>query len=227
MIVKTFPPSNQQMVDLLAQSGVTVERAHQTLSVLHIPDESVVEELSGANFRKYKKITTPNGKVFELDYFRNETQNRLLIVIPKDSRFTDYPIYPLVSIEAQKYLADCGCAVASEILGLPTSLTLDQPTGHVTCEGVILFQMRQVEQKRWLVILPRQYQDTFRLVLVTHNLHYKTVSAMFHLPEAALADMLAGIPVPREVAAKTLQRLSEYTRCPYSLENVRVAVRDD
>src|SRR5579859_8210434 len=97
----------------------------------------------------------------------------------------------------------------SEILGLPDALTLDQSTGHVTCEEILLFKMKEMEEKRWLVTLPRQYQDSFRLVLITHNLHYKSVSAMFHLPETALADMLAGIPVPREVAAKTLQGLED------------------
>src|SRR5579859_5195829 len=209
MIVKAFPPADQQVVDLLAQAGVKVEKAHQTLSLLHIPDESVVEELTGDNFRKYKKIRTPNGKIFELDYFRNETQNRLLIVIPKTPRFTKYQIYPLVGIEAQKYLGNCGCAVMSEFLGLPDALILDQSTDHVTCEGILLFQMKEMEEERWLVTLPRQYQDTFRLVLITHNLHYKIVSTMLHLPETALADMLEGIPVPREVAAKTLQGLED------------------
>jgi hypothetical protein len=84
MIVKTFPPYGQSVVDLLDQAGVKVQRAHQTMSLLHIPDESKVEELRGDQFRQYKKITTPNGKVFELEYFRNETQNRMLIVLPKE-----------------------------------------------------------------------------------------------------------------------------------------------
>jgi hypothetical protein len=40
MIVKAFPPYDQSVVDLLDQAGVTVQRAHQTMSLLYIPDDS-------------------------------------------------------------------------------------------------------------------------------------------------------------------------------------------
>jgi len=83
MILKVFPPYGPRVLDFFKQAGVKVERAHQTMSLLHVPDESKIEELRGENFRRYKRITMPNGKVFELDYFRKETQNRLAVVIPK------------------------------------------------------------------------------------------------------------------------------------------------
>jgi hypothetical protein len=226
MIIMAFPAHNPATEAFLTQAGVTITREHSTKVSLHIPDESTVEELSGANFRKYKKITTPNGKVFELDYFHEETQNRMMIAAPKNPHMTEYPICPLVGVEAQKYLINCGCSVFSEALGLPTSLTLDQQTDSVTLDHVILFQMRQMKDLRWLVILPRPYQDTLRHIFVTHHLNSQTISKILHIPETVMFDILNTIPVPRQVAVETLQRLSEHTGDPYSLENVRVEVCD-
>jgi hypothetical protein len=140
---------------------------------------------------------------------------------------TAYHIYPVIGVVAQKYLTDCGCDVKPGILEFPASLILDQQTGDVSLHDVILFKLKQMADKRWLVTVPRQYQDTFHMVLSTYGFNYQTASTILSLPETLIVDMLRDVPVPRKAALETLQRLSEYTGYPYSLENVRVEVHDD
>jgi len=82
MTFKIFPVFDARVTEYLAQAGVLQTKGHQTMTLLDVPGESKVVECQGPHFRKYKEITTPNGNTFELEYFRKETQGRLLLKIP-------------------------------------------------------------------------------------------------------------------------------------------------
>ena len=140
-----------------------------------------------------------------------------------------YSIYPVVGKEACRYLLDLGCFVTSDELGIPDHLVVtrtDNGAVYAVMRGnETVFCLQYYSSRFWSVIVPLSYRVTFSELIRSYNLS-DVVAAGIIGSYGVLLQMMGGVPVQRAVVESVLKRLSDYTKHPYDLNNVKVALVD-
>ncbi len=70
-------------------------------------------------------------------------------------------------------------------------------------------------------------KPTMRDLRNRHHFSIPQVKGLSDLPELAIYHMLMNVPVPRDIAIRVLEQISEMTRLEYTLENVAVTLLPD
>ena len=138
-------------------------------------------------------------------------------------------IYPIKGQEANRYLFTLGCSFHSECLNIPDYLAVT-PTDNgaiyaVMCVGKTVFCMQYYASNRWRVIVPVSYRVSFSELVRSYNLS-DVVAAGLLGDSGVIRQMMGGASVQRSVAVAVLKRLSDYTKHPYDLDNVKVAIAE-
>ena len=137
-----------------------------------------------------------------------------------------YYIYPVKGKGAREYLSLLGCLVDTEQLNITDHLVVT-PTDNGATYAVMrgretVFCMQYYPSNRWRVVVPVSYRVSFSELVRSYNLG-DVVTASLLGDYGVMLQMMGGAPVHRSVAVAALKRLSDYTKHPYDLENVKVA----